>query len=359
MGRCRLCNKSSKLTSAFVGLCVDCIRNDFVKSQPLIESTHQKAREEFHLSPQPPRNPKGIKCNLCLNACRTTHEEKGYCGLTIDSRKEASLEWYYDNLPTNCVAEWVCPGCSGSGFPEFSYSQTPEYGYKNLAVFYTTCSFDCLFCQNWHFRQANLKNKISAQELASKVDQKTSCICFFGGDPTPQIPHALQTSRLALRQKEEKHLRICWETNGSMDPKYLREALKLSLDSGGCIKFDLKAGSEELNIALCGITNKRTFENLKIASSYIHKRPSIPLVVASTLLIPGYVDFYEIQKIAKFIAEIDPTIPYCLLAFHPSFFMDDLPYTSRGHAYKAKEVASRAGLTNVKIGNLQILSYDY
>jgi len=47
----------------------------------------------------------------------------------------------------------------------------PEYGFYNLAVFYGTCNFNCLFCQNWHFRE-NVKRLtpiISAEDLAAKA----------------------------------------------------------------------------------------------------------------------------------------------------------------------------------------------
>jgi len=56
---------------------------------------------------------------------------------------------------------------------------------------------------------------MSALELAGRVDEKTSCICFFGGDPTPQLPHAIKTSEIALKDAKDI-LRICWESNGTM-----------------------------------------------------------------------------------------------------------------------------------------------
>jgi len=325
---------------------VDCIRNDFASASAYIQQAHTKARKRFNLPLKVPKDSAGRRCGLCVNACQVKLDGVGFCGLSIDSRKEASLVWYYDSLPTNCVADWVCAGSS-------------DFGYKNLAVFYNACSFDCLFCQNWHFREANLSKKILAQDLANKVDKRTSCICYFGGDPTPQLPHSLLVSHIARESNKVRTLRICWETNGSMNPKYLKEMLEICLESGGCIKFDLKTRTEELNIALCGTSNKQTLENFKFAATYIEKRPHSPLLVASTLLVPGYVDIYEVEKIAHFIATLNPSIPYSLLAFHPQFLMNDLPMTSRLHAQKAKEVALKAGLKNVRIGNIHLLSDDY
>lgn len=368
MAKCKVCEKESFLISRYLGVCLECIRGDFDRAKPFIQEAHQKTRSAFDLPVSPPKDRDGILCNLCINRCKIPQGKIGFCGLRQNtsgklkgvSSQEANLSFYYDNLPTNCVADWVCSGGTGRGYPEFAYNPGPEYGYKNLSVFYNGCSFNCLFCQNWHFRDALKSTKrISAAELASFVDNRTACICYFGGDPTPQLPHSILSSRLALKNKKNKILRICWETNGSMNPRLLEPMAKISLESGGCIKFDLKSFSEELNFALCGVTNKQTQENFVRLSQFTKLREIPPFLVASTLLVPGYIDKYEVEGIAKFIANLNPDIPYSLLAFYPCFYMQDLPTTSKSHAYECLEVAKEAGLKNVRIGNLHLLGNAY
>ena len=144
-----------------------------------------------------------------------------------------------------------------------------------------------------------------------------------------------------------------------MHPRLLDQAVELSLRTGGCIKFDLKALDENLHLALTGVSNRRTLENFRRAARRIPERPAIPLVVASTLLVPGYVDADEVGRIARFIAKNDPNIPYALLGFHPHFFVPDLPRTSVRHAEEAEAAARAAGLTRVRVGNRQLLSRDY
>jgi len=203
-----------------------------------------------------------------------------------------------------------------------------------------------------------LGREISASELASKVDARTSCICYFGGDPTPQIKHAIKTSKIALEQK--RVLRICWETNGSVNPAYLKQMAELSLNSGGCIKFDLKSWNETVNLALCGVSNERTLDNFAYLAEFVKKRPDPPFLIASTLLVPGYVDLEEVKGITHFVASLNPNIPYSLLAFYPHFVMNDLPTTCKNHAYSALEIAREEGLNNVHIGNLHLISnLDY
>ena len=197
---------------------------------------------------------------------------------------------------------------------------------------------------------------MSSEELADKVNAKVSCICFFGGDPSVQMPHAIKTSEKALEKAGGRILRICWETNGNMIKDFAEKAAELSFKSGGIVKFDLKAWDENLYRVLCGVSNKPSFENFMIiGEKYFRDRLEVPVLTASTLLIPGYVDAGEVKQIAEFIASIDPRIPYALLAFYPQYFMDDLPTTSRKHAYECYETAKKY-LKNVQIGNIHLLS---
>jgi pyruvate formate lyase activating enzyme len=365
--RCKICNKISEYISKSIGICADCVRTKNPDVLKIARTVHIEARKQYNLPGEPPRG-SGVKCNLCVNRCDISIGEKGYCGLRTNSNGKLQhlggtpakgiLEWYYDNLPTNCVAAEFCPGCSGSGYPKYAYRKGPEYGYKNLAVFYEACSFDCLFCQNWQYRYGPKRlHAVSAEQLASNVDEYTSCICYFGGDPTPQIMHAIKTSEIAVEYatKNNKILRICWETNGSMNTNFLKKIAELSLKTGGCVKFDLKTWTDEMNIVLCGVTNKQTLKNFEILANYCKERRNPPFLIASTLLIPEYVNVYEVKQISKFIAGLDAEIPYNLLAFYPHFYMNDLPRTSRTFAENCYMTAKKAGLKNVRIGNIHLL----
>jgi pyruvate formate lyase activating enzyme len=84
----------------------------------------------------------------------------------------------------------------------------------------------------------------------------------------------------------------------------------LSLKSGGCIKFDLKAWDEGIHYALCGVTNGKTLENFKTLSSRIPERPEPPFLIASTLLVPGYVDEEEVAALARYIADLKACSPF-------------------------------------------------
>lgn len=368
MGRCRHCGSIARTISEVIGFCADCIRTHFDEVWPEIKAVHDQSRAAYRLPVDPPRSPDGITCSLCVHRCRIPEGGRGFCGLRrVESGRlrggrphEGDLSYYYDPLPTNCVADFVCAGGQGSGYPQYAIASGPEYGYKNLAVFYNACAFNCLYCQNYHFKESRFPSrKISARELAGKADKKTTCICYFGGDPTPQILHAVKTSKIVLKEASGRILRICWETNGAMQEPFLGMIADISLRSGGCIKFDLKAWNDGIHHALCGVTNRKTLENFRRLSTLIRERVEPPFLIASTPLVPGYVDEREVSAIAEYIAGLNPNIPYSLLAFYPHFYLQDLPTTSRLHAMRCKEAAERAGLRRVHIGNIHLLGEDY
>jgi pyruvate formate lyase activating enzyme len=363
VGTCISCRKASNLISSELGVCADCILSNFNAVQSHLEEVHCKMRREFGLPERPPKETGGVPCTVCVNRCVIPEGERGYCGVRLNRKgtlvggtgELGRFSFYHDPLPTNCVGSWVCPAGSSCGYPRYSHTEGAEYGYRNLAVFFHACSFDCIYCQNWRYREHSTGGyEQSPDVLADNVDPRTSCICYFGGDPTPQLGFAIEASKRAL-SKTKSILRICWETNGSMNSELLKEMIMLSLGSGGCIKFDLKAWDDGLHRSLTGVTNMQTLKNFERASEYCAMRIDPPLLIASTLLVPGYIGKEEVFSIAKFVADLNPDIPYSLLAFAPSFYMHDLPYTSKKDAHACIEAAHKAGLTNVRIGNAHIL----
>jgi pyruvate formate lyase activating enzyme len=358
--RCTLCGTQSPLIIEHLSVCGECIRTRFNQARPYVQAAHAETRHTFELPEAPPRAADGVPCSLCSRGCVIGPEERGYCGLRVNQAPSEDrggrlnhlagtpargvLHWYRDPLPTNCVADWVCAGHH-------------QWGYHNLAVFYASCTLNCLYCQNWHFRGVDpaTSDGLSARELADCANARTFCVCYFGGDPASQMPHALASARYLA----ERGVVVCWETAGTQHPKLMDRAVQLSLETEGTVKFDLKTFDKGLHVALTGASNQRTLDNFTRAAAHFVERPESPLVIASTLLVPGYITPDEVERIARFIAGINPHIPYALLGFAPNFYVPDLPRTSAHHAEAALAAAHDAGLTNVRIGNRHLLSRDY
>ena len=342
-----------RLVSNSLGYCPQCLIADNRLLDQVL-STHRAHRERSGLIPTVPTIGR-VVCAECANHCRLNEGEIGFC----HSRKamasrvverypgRALVYWYFDSLPTNCVADWVCSLTQ----PE-NRSCAPYL--KNLAVFYGSCSSDCLFCQNISYREMMAKGRplMTPAGLASVADDRTACICYFGGDPSCNAAHSIETAKL-LRQEQD--LKICYETNGLISSKWLQQIADVVWESRGPIKFDLKAYTPELYTALTGVSNVSVLKNFRTLAQRGKNREE-EFLIASILLVPGYIGMTEVERLADFIVSCDSTIPTALLGFYPHNAMTDLPCTSRAHAQTAARVALEAGLTNVRVGNTGLLS---
>jgi len=191
---------------------------------------------------------------------------------------------------------------------------------------------------------------MSEDELIKRsLSSQVRCVCFFGGSPEPQLHFALRVSRRIVEESRGK-VHICWEWNGSASPNLVRQAAELSRESGGTVKFDLKAFNKNLHLALCGVENQRTLDNFKMLARIYGEE----LLTATTLLVPYYIDEQEVENIASFIAQNNPHIPYSLLVFHPDYLLDDLPVTPREQVFDCYDRAVKH-LKRVNIGNRQLL----
>jgi pyruvate formate lyase activating enzyme len=192
---CSLCGDRSNPVMGTLGICRACVVDRPADSAPRIDEAHAGSRDLHALPRRPPSSRPGAPCRVCARGCRMSVGERGFCNLRegatarsgavrirqlAGSPSRGLLHAYDDPLPTNCVADWVCDGHH-------------QRGLHNLAVFYVSCTFDCLFCQNWHFREVDPEAAatVSAEELAERASRQTYCVSFFGGDPASQMPHAL------------------------------------------------------------------------------------------------------------------------------------------------------------------------
>lgn len=367
---CEVCGRSSSDISATLRVCADCVRERFDEAKPHIEAAHAKVRGSYGLPAKAPCDPNGVRCGGCGNDCRIPGGGKGFCGVVenvggklvrrFGTPERGLLSWYYDQLPTNCVAAPFCAGSSGAGYPKWCHSPRGDLGYKNLSVFLGSCTYSCLFCQNYNFRELTTSGKptMSAKELAEKAEEDVTCICYFGGDPSSQMPFVIESAKLAQEAAggDQRILRVCLETNLSMNRRDLDRFAALAMESGGGIKADLKCWSSEILYALSGVEHRAAYENFRAIGARQGERPEVPFARASTLLVPGYVDEEEIRGIASFIADTDPTIPYSLLAFHPLHHMSDMPYVRGREVDRFVDICEEEGLERVRLGNPWLVS---
>jgi len=121
----------------------------------------------------------------------------------------------------------------------------------------------------------------------------------------------------------------------SIDPQYpqLTEALHRRYGSYNvllsncyelpCLKdtdkvaFGIKAVTDSLHKDYTGVSNERILRN------FINLYHDGMKIIVESLVIPGYIDIEETERIAKFVASVDKEIPYVLL---PYFKAGDNPW---------------------------------
>ncbi len=233
---CQICKKESELVSNTLKVCLECIREKPKETIRITSQVHKKIRKEFNLPAEPPKDKNGIHCNICFNECIIGEEKQGYCGLrkNINGKLESTegiLFTYYDPLPTNCCAFWLCSGNKDIG--------------QSLAVFPFSCTFNCVFCQNWEHKQIEKGYHIGIEQLVKEA-KESCCVCYFGGTPKPQLPFLLMATESILKNT---NVRICWEWNGTGNPVLVKKAAEYSYKTNRKIKFDLKSFDNNLHMA--------------------------------------------------------------------------------------------------------------
>ncbi|MFX1389383.1 MAG: radical SAM protein [Promethearchaeota archaeon] len=379
MGTCKFCGKTEKVISEVLQVCRSCIiEEDWSKVEPQILNVHTEVRKLVKLPAKPPKAEKPnvmLRCNLCINECRLSNNDTSYCGLrNIHLRKTGELPYptrskgyihgYIDPNPTNCCNGWFCPAGTSVGYPEYSNYEGPEFGTYSYAAFLYGCTFNCLFCQNSSHKLFSKRHLFDVETLANQIvkNKKITCLCFFGGTPEAQLPFSINLSEKILQGikgvDKTRKFRICYEWNGTGNREWIEKSMQIAIKSGGNIKFDLKTFNEKLNIALCGVSNKRTLENFRfLAEKYFGTRKNLHEMSACTLLVPGYTNQDEVEQIAKFISSINKEIPYSLLVFHGDYQMRDLGITPRKQAERCLRVANKY-LENVNLGNKFLLGFS-
>ncbi|TXT67197.1 MAG: Pyruvate formate lyase-activating enzyme 1 [Promethearchaeota archaeon] len=376
MGKCKFCGLENKIISETLKICRNCIlTEEWDRVKDHIMAVHKLVREEIDLpfiTPECSESELVVQCNLCINECKLSAQDISYCGLRnpqkdqngnlpFPNKTEAYLHGYLDGNPTNCCNAWFCPAGTERGFPHYSNYHGPEYGTHSYAAFLYGCSFDCLFCQNASHKIISKRNMVNIEDIANQIaqDDTITCICYFGGTPECQLPSTIHLSKLILskiKNQPNRKFRICWEWNGTGNRELVEKCMEIALKTGGNIKFDLKNFHEKLNYALCGVSNKQTLTNFKfLAEKYFGTRgEGMPEISGCTLMVPGYTNEEEVNLIAKFIAEINPLIPYSLLVFHGAYKMRDLGITPQKQARRSLEIAKKY-LKEVHLGNAFLL----
>ncbi|MGB9659010.1 MAG: radical SAM protein [Nitrososphaerales archaeon] len=213
---------------------------------------------------------------------------------------------------------------------------------NSIYVFFQGCNFQCKGCilkqliwdchlndEDQHALQA-IKDlrRLSLNEfraIVKEIDVKRAIL--GGGEPTLD-KELLDIISMLTALDVKTHLL----TNGYiLNENFIKKLEEAGLSS---TYVSIKAYDNDIHRFYTGQTNEPVLDNFKLLS-----KSRIELM-AESVLIPGLIEHDEIERIARFIASIDPSIPYRIDGFIP---ISDTPWRapSPEEVIKASEIAKR------------------
>ncbi len=275
-----------------------------------------------------------VRCRLCRHECLIAPSKRGIC--QVRENRDGKL---YSLNYRKAVSMAVDP-IEKKPFFHFHPGST------SLSIATVGCNFRCLHCQNYSISQmvrdhGQIPGEDVPPEDVVKEAKERGCdsISYTYSEPTIFYEYAYDIAKLA----KSEGLSNNFVTNGYIGEDALKE-ISPFLDAAN---IDLKGFTDEFYRKVCGAKLQPVLDSIKL-----HHELGIWIEIA-TLVIPGYNDRREeFEGIAKFIASVDPEIPWHVTRFHPDYKLLDAEATSLAKLREARKIGIAAGLKYVYEGNI-------
>ncbi len=296
-----------------------------------------------------------ILCKLCPNECVLEPGDRGHCRNRV--YKDGKL---YTLAYGNPCAFHVDP-IEKKPLLHF----LPGTGVFSLAT--AGCGFRCLNCQNWDISQRKPEetkdprgepiiltprrlDSLSSEDLdrlsmfpddVVAMTEYFSCpsIAYTYSEPSAWFEYMYDIAKAA----RAKNIKNCWITCGYIQEEPLRELCKY-IDAAN---VNLKSFSEEIYRDLNSGKLQPILDTLVTL-----KRQGVWFEVTN-LVVPTYTDKPDmIRRMCDWLlANIGPDYPLHFSRFQPQHKLTHLPPTPKDILIEAQEIARRAGLRYVYVGN--------
>jgi len=276
-----------------------------------------------------------VLCRLCHHNCHIKEGRRGICGVR-ENRQGKLYSLVYGRL----VSENIDPI---EKKPLFHFLP----GSKSYSISTVGCNFRCAHCQNYqisqypHAHEGEIIGRERSPEDVVNAAQQANCrsISYTYVEPTIFYEFAYDCAVLA----HQRGIKNVFVSNGYMGEEVTRHLAPV-LDG---INIDIKAFSEKFYHQVCKARLQPVLDNVRLM-----RRLGV-WVEVTTLIIPGWNDSDdELGRIAAFIKEVDPAIPWHVTAFYPTYQMLDRPPTPVATLRKARKIGLAAGLRHVYEGNI-------
>lgn len=256
-------------------------------------------------------------CRFCERKCSVNRRrgETGFCGVGEDPK---------------VASEFVHTGEE----PEL----VPSY-----TIFFSGCTFECQFCQNWDISQnPDSGDKISPEKISSKISARrqhgVKNVNWVGGDPTPNLHNVL-----AFLNNCQTNIPSVWNSNMYLSS----EGMDLLSGTQDVYLTDFKYGSDE-----CALKYSKIPNYWQIVSRNHRLAFEDAELIIRHLVLPNHVDCCT-KKILEFIkTELKPEVRVNLMdQYRPMAKAMEYPEISRrvskSEINQALRAADRIGLENV------------
>ncbi len=293
------------------------------------------SREAIYYS----ETPRGVKCGICPNECTLKPGETSTCHNRVNHKGKL-----YSIAYGNPCAAHIDP-IEKKPLLHFLPNSTA------FSIATAGCNLACLNCQNWEISQTSPKETKNLDLMPEKVVEeciKYGCqsIAYTYSEPISFYEYVFDTARIA----QSKGIKNVFISNGYINEEPLK-ALAPYLDGAN---INLKSFSNDIYLKLNAGKLQPVLNTLKML-----KDNNVWLEITN-LVIPSWTDDYEmIKKMCDWLAENGfAEYPLHFSRFFPLYKLTQLPQTPLNTLIKAKEIAEKAGLKYVYVGNIPSGGYE-
>ncbi len=283
--------------------------------------------------------PRGVRCLICPNECTLKEGEWSDCRNRVNIGGKL-----YTMVYGNPCAVHVDP-------VEKKPLNHFLPGSRAFSIATAGCNLACLNCQNWTISQKSPKETRNFDMMPDKVVEyakKYQCasIAYTYSEPITFYEYTLDTSKLA----HQAGIHNILVSAGYINEKPLRELCGV-IDAAN---IDLKSFSDEIYMKLNAGKLQPVLDGLKI----FHEE-GVWLEITN-LIVPEWTDDLDmIKRMCDWLYDNDLyNYPLHFSRFHPDYKLTQLPPTPLSTLQKAREIALKAGIKFVYIGNVPGGNYE-
>lgn len=224
---------------------------------------------------------------------------------------------------------------------EFLHTGEERVLVPSHAIFFSGCTFHCVFCQNWDISQANSGLYVKPERLVEIIQKRKmqggKNVNWVGGDPTPNLPYILNVLKICNENTPQ-----VWNSN----MYYSTETMKLLEGIIDLYLTDFKYGNDKCATRLSKVNNY--LEIVKRNHKYAHETG---VMIIRHLVMPNHVECCS-KPIMNWISKNLPNAVVNIMAqYRPeyhAFDYDDISKSvSMEEYFQVKEYADELNINQI------------